>query len=264
MRDFPVEMMGSRAKNHARFPLLLKFLDCRELLSVQVHPSDSQTDLLPHGENGKTEAWVVLEADPASLIYEGLNPGTTSECLREAIAKKAVGSELPSFSPKVGDAVFIPAGTVHTLGRGVMVFEVQENSDVTFRLYDWDRVDAKTGKPRELSVDKAMAAINFSQGVGRPVHPEVEEESPVHRETLFQCDHFWVWRTLGEVPPTVGGSNDPRILVCLDGSGRIEHDGSTFEIRKGEVMLLPAEIGECVCLPISTMILLEIAIPEAK
>lgn len=264
MENFPAELMGSLAKDHPRFPLLLKFLDCQEMLSVQVHPSDSQTDLLPAGENGKTEAWVVLKADPASLIYEGLKPGTTAEALRGAIAGKTVGTLLPSFTPKVGDAVFIPSGTVHTLGGGVMVFEVQENSDVTFRLYDWDRVDAKTGKHRELHIDKGLASVGFAQGVGRSIVPVEEEDSPVHREVLFQCDHFWVWRTNGRVPPTVGGSNEPRVLVCLEGSGLIEHNDARYSIDKGNAMLLPAVVGECVCLPNSPMTLLEIAIPGAK
>jgi mannose-6-phosphate isomerase len=261
MRSFPEEMMGSLAEQYKRFPLLLKFLDCREMLSVQVHPSDSQTGLLPAGEKGKTEAWVVLDADPSSLIYEGLKPGTTPNSLRRAIEEKTVQTVLPSFTPKAGEAILIPAGTVHTLGHGVMVFEVQENSDVTFRLYDWDRIDSKTGKPRDLSVEKAIASIDFSQGVGRPVDPVVEDQNPVHRESLFQCDHFWVWRTFGEVPPTVGGLNDPHILVCLEGSGRVQYGDSTYGIRKGEVMLLPASIGECVCLPGDSMTLLEIKIP---
>ena len=264
VKDFPEGMMGSRAKGHPRFPLLLKFLDCQEMLSVQVHPADTQTDLLPPGENGKTEAWVVLEAGPKSRIYEGLKPGATPEVMREAIKDKMVGTLLSSFTPERGDAVFIPAGTVHTLGNGVMVFEVQENSDVTFRLYDWDRVDAKTGKPRELHVDKGIASVDFSQGEGKPVDPVLDIASPVRREVLFQNDHFWTWRTVGDTPSTVGAPNEPRVLVCLDGTGQVEHNGAKFGIEKGGVMLLPAAVGKCRCLPSSSMTLLEIAIPETK
>lgn len=264
VNEFPSEMMGSLSLDHPRFPLLLKFLDCQEMLSVQVHPADSQTNLLPPGEYGKTEAWVVIGADPKCLIYEGLRPGTNPESLRKAIDDKTLGNQLPSFTPNVGDAVYIPAGTVHTLGGGVLVFEVQENSDVTFRLFDWDRVDPKTGKPRELHVDKGLASIDFRQGVGRPVISVVEEGNPVRREMLFQGDHFWVWRTFGEVPPTVGGSNEPHVLVCLEGSGHVEHNGSNYGINKGNAMLLPAAIGECVCLPNSPMTLLEIAIPRTR
>ncbi len=264
VKDFPEMMMGSRAKGHPRFPLLLKFLDCQELLSVQVHPSDSQTELLPPGENGKTEAWVVLEAGPRSRIYKGLKPGATPAAMRQAIQDKTVGTMLANFTPTKGDAVYIPAGTVHTLGDGVMVFEVQENSDVTFRLYDWDRVDPRTGKPRELNVEKGIASVDFSQGEGKPVDPVLEKDSSLHRAMLLENDHFWVWRTVGETPRMVGTPNEPRVLVCLDGRGQVEYLGSKFGIEKGAVMLLPAAVGECLCIPTSSMTLLEIAIPEAK
>jgi mannose-6-phosphate isomerase len=167
LAQFPEQLMGKLAGRFRRFPLLLKFLDAREMLSVQVHPADTHTDLLPAGETGKTEAWVVLEAGPESRIYAGLKPGTTEAGLRQAITNGGVADHLACFTPKPGDAVFIPAGTVHSLGGDVVVFEVQQNSDVTFRLYDWDHVDAKTGKPRALQVDQALACIDFAEVRGR-------------------------------------------------------------------------------------------------
>ncbi len=199
----PRQMLGKLAQRFSRFPLLLKFLDAREMVSVQVHPADCRTEFLPAGESGKTEAWVVLEATAKSRIYAGLKTGTTAEELRRALAKQTVADDLVSFTPKVGDGVFLPAGTVHSLGGGVVVFEVQQNSDVTFRLYDWDRIDAKTGQPRALHVDRALACIDFSQGAVVPVVPQVEETTPVLRERLFQCDHFRLWRLRGESPFTV-------------------------------------------------------------
>src|ERR1039458_8958092 len=141
-------MLGELAPRFSRFPLLLKFLDAHDVLSVQVHPSDRQTNYLPAGETGKTEAWVVLDAGPESRIYAGLQPGTTPDSLRRSLTIGAISDHLAPFTPKPGDAVFLPAGTVHSLGGDLVVFEVQENSDVTFRIYDWDRVDAKTGQPR--------------------------------------------------------------------------------------------------------------------
>jgi mannose-6-phosphate isomerase len=161
MEQCGAQLMGKLAGRFPRFPLLLKFLDAREMLSVQVHPSDAHKDLLPAGESGKTEAWVVLAVRPESRIYAGLKPGTTAAILRRALANRTVAEHLAYFTPKPGDAVFIPAGTVHTLGGGLVVFEIQQNSDVTFRLYDWDHVDARTGQPRALQVDQALACIDF-------------------------------------------------------------------------------------------------------
>ena len=134
--QFPEQVMGKLAGRFRRFPLLLKFLDVREMLSVQVHPTDPGT--------AKTEAWVVLEAGTKSRIYAGLKPGTTEADLRRALTNGSVADYLACFHPKPGDAVFLPAGTVHSLGGGVVVFEVQQNSDVTFRLFDWNHVDPKT------------------------------------------------------------------------------------------------------------------------
>ena len=232
------------------------------MVSVQVHPADCQTEFLPAGETGKTEAWVVLEATAKSRIYAGLKTGTTAEELRRALANQTVADDLVSFTPKVGDGVFLPAGTVHSLGGGVVVFEVQQNSDVTFRLYDWDRVDAKTGQPRALHVDQALACIDFSQGAVAPVVPQVEATTPVLRERLFQCDHFTLWRLRGESPFTVGVVDLPRVLVCIEGVAQLEHKGADYGIAKGDVLLLPAVVGACVCRPRGELILLEIALPE--
>ena len=167
LEQSPEQLLGSLAGRFRRFPLLLKFLDASKMVSVQVHPSDLQTEYLPAGESGKTEAWVVLEAGTESRIYAGLQPDSTVDVLRRALADKTVANHLASFTPRPGDAVFLRAGTFHSLGGGVVVFEVQENSDVTFRLYDWNRIDARTGQPRSLQVDQAIACFDPAQTVGR-------------------------------------------------------------------------------------------------
>jgi len=257
----PHQLLGKMAGRFGRFPLLLKFLDVRSVLSVQVHPSDRQTDYLPAGEHGKTEAWVVLESGPESRIYAGLKPATTADTLRRAIRTGTVADRLASFTPKPGDGVFVQAGTVHSLG-GVVVFEAQENSDVTFRLYDWDHIDAKTGQPRPLQVDQAMACIDFAQGAIGPVVPVVEEVKPVLRERLFLCEHFGLWRLSGESPFMVGVAETPRVLVCIAGDGQLEHDGADYAVGKGDVLLLPAVVGACVFRPRSAVSLLELSLPE--
>jgi mannose-6-phosphate isomerase len=261
LKQLPEKLLGKLAGHFHRFPLLLKFLDARDTLSVQVHPSDQQTNYLPAGEQGKTEAWVVLEAGTKSRIYAGLKTATTTNTLRQSIANGTVADHLASFTPKPGDGIFIPAGTVHSLGD-VVVFEVQENSDVTFRLYDWDHVDAKTGQPRLLQIEQAMACIDFAQGAIGPVVPVVEKAKPILRERLFDCEHFELWRLRGKSLLTVGATGTPRVLVCITGDGQLEYEGDNYSVNKGDVLLLPAVVGACAFRPHSVVSLLEISLPE--
>jgi mannose-6-phosphate isomerase len=255
------ELLGRFAGRFSRFPLLLKFLDARDTLSVQVHPSDTQTKYLPAGETGKTEAWIVLEAGSESRVYAGLKPATTADVLRRAITSRTVADRLASFKPKVGDGVFLEAGTVHSLGD-LVVFEVQENSDVTFRLFDWDHIETKTRQRRALQVDQAMACIDFARGPVRAVAPVVEQSTPVLRERLFLCDHFGMWRLQAEAEFVTGVKGTPRVLVCIEGSGQLEHESVNYSIGKGDVLLMPAVAGACVCRPCNGITLLEISLPE--
>jgi mannose-6-phosphate isomerase len=264
LEDFPEQMLGPDGPRFRRFPLLLKFLDARELLSVQVHPSDGQTSHLPADETGKNEAWVVLEAGPEGRIYAGLQPGSTPGSLRRALSDAAIGAQLAGFTPNAGDAIFLPAGTVHSLGGDVVVFEVQQNSDVTFRLYDWDRVDATSGLPRTLQVDQALDCTDFAQVALQPVVPVVEIAAPVRRERLFDCEHFSLWRHQGELPFSAGAAGVPRILVCIGGSGQLEHGGASYAIARGDVLLLPAAVGACVLRPRGPVIVLEVGLPESS
>jgi mannose-6-phosphate isomerase len=260
MEQYRAQLMGKLAPRFRRFPLLLKFLDAREMLSVQVHPSDVYPDLIPTGETGKTEAWVVIEAEKESHIYAGLKPGTTADGLRRSLANGTIADQLVGIVPKPGDAVFIPAGTAHTLGGDVVVFEVQQNSDVTFRLYDWGHVDPKTGTPRPLQVDQAFASVDFADSKSGLVTPIVVTTTPVERERLFDCEPFRVWRLLGQAPFQVGDIAEPRVLVCIEGSGQVEHGNIPYAVGKGDVWLLPAEAGLCAFQPSQEVTLLEIAI----
>jgi mannose-6-phosphate isomerase len=231
------------------------------MLSVQVHPSDEHPELIPAGDTAKTEAWVVIEAEKGSHIYAGLKSGTTAGELRQSLNDGTIAEHLVSISPKPGDVVFIPAGTVHTLGKGVVVFEVQQNSDVTFRLYDWGHFDPVTKELRPLQVDQAFACINFGASDSGLVAPRVETTTPVERERLFDCHAFLLWRVIGQDQFTVGATAEPRVLVGIEGSGQIMHNGTPYAVGKGDVWLLPAEAGECAFQPCGEVTLLEIAIP---
>jgi mannose-6-phosphate isomerase len=262
LKQFPEQILGRLAGRFQRFPLLLKFLDAHEMLSVQVHPTTANTNFLPAGETAKTEGWVVLETKSDSSIYAGVKPGTTAATLRLALKNGTVAARLAEFTPRPSDAVFLPAGTVHSLGGDVVVFEIQQNSDVTFRLYDWGHVDAKTGKPRALQIEQAIACVDFARGAVGPVAPVVEATTPVNREKLFDCDYFRLWRLRGESLFTVGVADLPRVLVCIEGAGQIEHRSDTYRIRKGDVFLLPAVLGVCAFRPGEVVTLLEIALPD--
>ncbi len=262
LEQWPEAMLGSLVGCFPRFPLLLKFIDARETLSVQVHPSDREASDLCLGDSGKTEAWVVLEAEPDTHIYAGLRPGTTQDDLRRALADTTVTDRLACFTPKAGDGVFLPAGTVHALGGGVVVFEVQQNSDLTFRLHDWDRVDPRTGQLRELQVDRGLACTDFAAGPVVPVLPMEQCSDPGQAEEMFRCEQFGLRRFTGESRFSVGMEGSPRVLVCIGGEGDLEYDGQGFAVRAGEVVLLPAAVGACVFQPAGVASLLEVSLPK--
>jgi mannose-6-phosphate isomerase len=251
--QWPTQLLGTAAGKFPRFPLLLKFLDAREMLSVQVHPTDRQAAAAGSTDSGKTEAWVVLAAAPDSCIYAGLKPGTTAADLRRAVADNTVTQHLASFTPHAGDLVLLPAGTVHALGGGVVVFEVQQNSDLTYRLYDWNRFD-RTGQRRELQLDRALECTDFSARPVVPIRPADHE--------LVSCAEFGIRRHDGNARVGVGAADTPRVLVCIAGAGELEYDGAIFGVRKGDVVLLPAAVGACTFQPEVAATVLEISLPD--
>jgi mannose-6-phosphate isomerase len=230
-----------------RFPLLLKFLDARDTLSVQVHPDDEKAR--PLQSRGKTEAWVILESEPGSRLYAGLRPGIGPECVRQALAGGSVPECLHSFEARPGDCVFLPAGVVHAIGAGLVLFEVQQTSDLTYRLHDWDRIDAVTGRPRPLHIDDALACTDFDRGPSEPVRPVVEAGGPARRERLVACDHFQLWRWRATRPFTAGAAGTCRVLVGADGRATVHARGGEEPLGPGDVMLLPAELGPVLVVP---------------
>jgi mannose-6-phosphate isomerase len=262
MGQFPEQMLGKLAVHFTRFPLLLKFLDVSKTLSVQVHPSDDYPALIPAGDTGKTTAWVVLEAGPEARVFAGLKPGTSASILRRDVSHGTVLERLNSFRPKPGAVVLLPAGSVYSL-CDVVAFEVQQNSDVTFRLFDWNHVDPRTGRTRPLQVEQAMTCIDFAQGAIEALIPRVEQATPVLRERVIQCDKFSVTRISGEMSFGVGAAQMPRVLVCLSGRGELEHAGARYAFGKGEVRFLPAVVGACSFHPQGVVSLLEVSLPAA-
>ncbi len=207
VRDRPEELFGEGIR-HDHFPLLLKFLDCNRVLSVQVHPDDAYAGQMTPPDLGKTEAWYVVAAKPDAVIYAGLRPGVDPQQLRAACGDGSVGGLLHEVRPRVGDCFFIPAGTVHALGGGLVVAEIQQSSDTTFRLFDWNRVDA-AGRGRELHVDQAIAVTDFSRG---PVEPQKPQPDADGLETLVRCDKFILRRAIlrpTDTPASIGATHQP-------------------------------------------------------
>ncbi len=221
-----------------RFPLLLKILDASRDLSVQVHPNDEQGSQLSPPDLGKTEAWIVMDALPGSKIYAGLKAGVDRRSFAAAVAGGRTEETLYWFEPSVGDCVFIPAGTVHAIGAGLLVAEIQQASDTTFRIYDWGRLDAN-GQPRTLHIKQSLDVIDFQSGPVSPVKsiPVAGEAAAV---TLVDCDKFSLRRyALREAQCIVTGDTF-QIVAVLSGAIRVPSDPSGSVLRKGDTMLVPA------------------------
>jgi mannose-6-phosphate isomerase len=251
------ELLGRHAPQ-ARFPLLYKFLDAREKLSVQVHPDDTRAARLSPPDLGKTEAWVVLAAEPGSLIYAGLKRGFDRAALARELSRGTCDLCLHSFSPQVGDCIFLPAGVVHAIGAGLVVAEIQQASDTTWRLFDWNRV-GPDGQPRDLHIDAALDAIDYDVGPVSPVRPMVTEES--QRERLVACDKFLLDRLTLSAPLDVVSDDRFHILSVLAGSVSISGDPVARPLVLSDTILLPAQRGSTQLIPASSAVVLDAYLP---
>jgi mannose-6-phosphate isomerase len=242
-------LLGNRASAYSQFPWLVKFLDAEDWLSVQVHPDEYAVRELWPGEGSKTEAWFILDAKPGSRIYAGLRPGVDERKLRAALDVASVTECLHSFEPRAGDCVYLKAGTVHAVGGGVLMAEVQQTSDATFRLFDWNRKDAQ-GKSRTLHIREALACIDWTRGPVEPVHAAgfatpADKVSKHERQHLIRCDYFELDYLQSREPMALGGEGRMQVFIALRGSGRLGAE----EIHAGQVWLLPASMPATPCTP---------------
>ena len=242
-----------------RFPLILKYLDATGRLSLQVHPDDEMAAKLDPPDLGKAEAWVVLAAEPGSTIYAGLKPGVDREKLARAISQRTCRECLHQFQPAVGDCVYLPAGTVHALGEGLLVAEIQQASNTTFRLFDWDRL-RPGAKPRQLHVDEALEAINYHQGPVELQRPQPTDRRGVSR--LVECDKFVLERWEFSWPQAAGGDQRCHIITVLQGAVSVQGDQAAGPLPRGRTVLLPAAVGEVQISPHDRAILLDVCLPE--
>lgn len=236
--------LGSSARG-SRFPLLIKFIDARDNLSIQVHPDDAFS-LANENEYGKTEMWVILAAEEGAQLVYGLKEGMTTEDFAKAVAEDRVEEALRYVPVKKGDVYFIPSGQVHAIGRGILLAEIQQNSNVTYRVYDYKRRQAD-GSLRPLHTEKALRVIRLrTEEEIRALRFEKAAETP-SRELLCSCAYFRVEkRTVADASTfTVGGESfvHALILEAKDGAA-LTGGGLTLPMKKGDSFFLPASLGE--------------------
>jgi mannose-6-phosphate isomerase len=243
LRDHGPGLLGTSLAGLDQFPLLVKYLDAHQVLSVQVHPDDELGRRLV-GDNGKTEAWVVLHAEPESLIYAGLRAGVTPEEFAAGLGGDGLGLEplLHRVPARAGDCFLIRAGTVHAIGSGVLLAEIQQMSDATFRVHDWGRRGAD-GRPRPLHPAEALQSIDFDIGPVGPVIPEVVREPWGRRERLARSPYFVLERLNLSGRVRVGDPARFTLLLGLDGTAHVHHEGVAYPLATGETILLPAILG---------------------
>lgn len=256
-REMPPEWRGSNFASGGDFPLLVKFLFPTDKLSIQVHPDDAYASLHEKavGGRGKTEMWHVVSAKPGASLLLGLKPGGTREKFLETLQNSTVEDLFQRHRVQAGDTFFIPARTAHTIGPDMVICEVQEYSDLTYRVYDYGRVDA-SGKPRELHVEKALAVMNFDPAVGGKVSPRpwIKDRENAGLNHLVECPYFSVDRIDVDrtahfklAKPMVGKSRF-QILVVLSGEGLLSwHPRRTqgsIPLKAGDSWFIPANTFE--------------------
>ena len=230
------------------------------MLSVQVHPDDEKGRELA-GDNGKTETWVIVAADPDSLIYAGLRPGVTREAFAAAIETGQVEPLLHRFPARPGDCIMIEAGTVHAIGAGVVLAEIQQMSDATFRIHDWGRV-GPDGRPRELHVRQALESTDFTLGPVDPLVPVLETTAGGNvRERLSRSRYFALERWRLSRREHLGAADRFTILMGLEGEAEIRHGGRVARLALGQTLLLPAVVGPCEVIPAGTATVLTCVVP---
>ena len=236
LADYGSALIGGAGDPSDGFPLLAKIIDAQDWLSVQVHPDDIQARQLEGEPRGKTEAWVVLAADEGAQLIIGLRPGASRKEVAAAIRGGRLESCLVYADVRADDVLYLPANTVHALGPGLLIYEIQQSSDITYRLYDWGRMGLD-GKPRELHIEKGLQVSNLAST------PAISRASA---GLIVDGDYFRVWRHhLNAESLEIATAGGFQSLTCIAGSLRIEAAGHEAVILdKGQTALIPACIAD--------------------
>lgn len=241
------EYIGTKVTD-GKLPILVKFIDAKKDLSVQVHPDDAYA-LEHEQQNGKTEMWYVIDADKGAELIYGFRHKVTPGILRNAVNTGTLDKHLQKVKVHKGDTYFVPAGTVHGIGKGILIAEIQESSNVTYRVYDYDRVD-KNGKKRELHFDKAVQVMNMDIAPNARQKPRmVKYYAGCSRELLCRCEYFEAERIQITKDFYFSVMEESfQVLMCMEGTGQVKTLSSSqpfVRFTRGETLFLPASLGRC-------------------
>jgi mannose-6-phosphate isomerase len=260
--EYGADLVGTRsfARYGADFPLLAKFIDAADNLSVQVHPDDTYAHTVEaaSGFHGKTEAWYILHAEPGADLIHGLAQAGSREQLAGALADGSLLSLLRRVPARAGDTIFVPAGTIHAINAGIMLFEIQQKSDLTYRVYDYDRRDAQ-GNPRELHIERALDVTNYAAAPPAVVEPKRLDAA---RTLLVSCPYFAMERLNPATP--LDTATDPgsfEILTLIDGAVNLGCADGDLPLARGESIVLPASLGVYRLAPDPSAVLLRCYVP---
>jgi mannose-6-phosphate isomerase len=261
MEVYMGDLMGERVfeKFGLSFPLLIKFIDAREPLSIQVHPDD-QLAKKRHQSFGKTEMWYVMQAEEKARLINGFAREVKPAEYVKAVENNTIESILSSHPVHTGDVFFIPAGRVHAIGAGIVIAEIQQTSDITYRIYDFGRVD-KDGKPRELHTQQAMDAIDYKLYDNFVTKCNTEPNRSVE---AVSCPYFStrILEATNTVIRDYYSLDSFVILIATEGEAAIKYEGGIEKITKGETVLIPADLREIEIVPNKTVKLLEVYVPH--
>ena len=258
VEENPEEVLGLGPAGPGRFPILIKFLNAAAWLSVQVHPDNEK-----YGPQGsKAEAWHILKSPEEPCLILGLKPGTDPGRLRRAVREGGLEGLLNRSSVRSGQTLFIPGGLIHSIGPGLLLFEIQQNNDITYRFHDWDRLD-ETGRPRPLHLEESLEAARPGLPPAAPIQTITLAELGGRRTYLTACSHFLL--CLLELEGAAAGRPERKgfvLLTGLEGRGRIEGGGSSAELGPGATVLIPACLKDYRIVPQGRLRLLESTYPD--
>ena len=244
IEKYPIEILGSSVYNKygLNFPLLIKFIDVNQPLSIQVHPNNEKARVR-HNSLGKSEMWFIIETEKNANLSLGFNKKVDKNIFNKNLKNKTLDKILNSFRVEPKDAFYVPAGTIHALNGKMLLLEVQQSSDITYRIYDYERLDPKTGKKRKLHIKSAISSINFSENKYEKINYDVNENklNPIIENNFFK---IYFLKIKGEEIQKIFMNSSFWILVCLEGFLTVNYKNEKYSFEKGVTFLIPAVVNK--------------------